>query len=550
MGAPVIRERQTMAASDMEYRSPVHFPLNSWCAILFLVVLSIVVTPVACAEVLLSTPQSDYYSITGEEVMIPLSISSSYGHDITGTLQLSMVPVNPTASAGGSSGASLQSRTFSAFTEERTVRISAGSSDNPADYALTITFRYNVDGGGRVATLGDIDVHFVTSLENVPANNESIRSTDSNDTTALVTSSGAPPEENPGDRDPGSAIRNSQLPQDTSVLREQMTDKGNRSDALKEELLAYILTDPLVASLSGPLSGDGFAITETEVDPLTNRSGSFEITYVSGAKNAMIRGSVADARVLFAEESARVPIPLPGALESNNTFRDYVSTISGRGFVHNQTRINVTASSETVDLGYAGAGSRILHLKATVVNGTVVAIEGNNPDDPLYYVIPAIGILLVILISAGIWYLAWLRQKTFPPGTLTADRPETPETYRQIALAIVTGAESDAAGGRWPEAYRKIGRALRVFLSHEIGSGEELTTGELERLIGPSTGDPETIRGLLERSVSVGFAKDRPDPEEFREIVRSVRTLMGRETDRSGERAHEGVAGNTGDPPE
>jgi hypothetical protein len=97
--------------------------------------------------------------------------------------------------------------------------------------------------------------------------------------------------------------------------------------------------------------------------------------------------------------------------------------------------------------------------------------------------------------------------------------PASPGTPREIALHLLDEAERDAARGIWPEAYRKTGRAIRIVLSHEIGCGDELTSGELEQLIGHSAGDREKIRGILDRCRMVGFAKDLPGPCEFREMI-------------------------------
>ena len=113
---------------------------------------------------------------------------------------------------------------------------------------------------------------------------------------------------------------------------------------------------------------------------------------------------------------------------------------------------------------------------------------------------------------------------------VTATTPPSSRAPREVASELLDEAERDAARGRWPEACRKTGRAIRIVLSHEIGHGEELTGGELERLIGTSAvnsaGDTEKIRGILDRCRIVGFAKDTPGPGEFREMMQYSRTLM------------------------
>jgi hypothetical protein len=495
--------------------------MKFFAAILILVLLSCI--PFASAgEVTLSTPQGVYYVPAGEDASIPLTLASTYDHDVTGILQQSMTRLD--AGKTGSRDTVVQSREFSAFTETRTVPLPVGRSEVPADYLLTIVFRYD-ENGARTATLGGIAIHFVDSTKDTPPGGETLTSTDTPDPVAATSSGGAAPAGKPLDTSPAAELRNSQMAQDTSALRNQMAEESNRSEAEEEALLGIIVADPLFLSRDRSLAGAGFSRNRTGITPGSNQSGSFTFTYSSGPKAAVIRGAVRDTRVLFAEESSDGPLPLPEALAANTTYREYANRTAETGFTPGGTRINATAGRETVDLGYTGARNRQLRLHAEIVNGSVVTFEGESPDDPLAAAAPVIALFSVILISAGIWYLARSRRPDPPvvdPGQLPASRG----TPREIASAMLDEAERDAARGHWPEAYRKTGRAIRYVLSHEIGHGEELTTGELERLIGTSGGDSENLREILVRCRTVGFAKDTPDPGEFREMIAYARARV------------------------
>ena len=503
-------------------------------AILFFIVF-FSIPVVSAAHVSLSTPQSEYYILTGEEAVIPLTIVSTYNHDVTGTLKQTMIPVNSGNAGSGSRGASIQTRAFSAFTETRTVSLSAGKSDAPADYLLTIAFSYD-DDGGRTSTLGGIGVHFVTSREDTPANQEALVSTDmaitgTGTSSAGFASAGPAPTGNPQRENPGAALQNNQMPQDASALKNQLANESNQSENERSgdeenELLGYILADPLMASMNRSLTGAGFAPGKTDVIPVSNSSGSFVMTYSSGTKNVGITGEVLGTHVLFAEESSDVPISLPEALLSNTTYQEYGTRIAEKGFVRTQTRINMTPDQETVDLTYSDSQHRILHVKAAIVNGTITSVEGDTPDDLPAYAISAIALICVLLISGGIWYLARFRPRDLP---LTSDRVPEPEPIknpRDIALHLLDEAELDASRGNYPESYRKTGRAIRIVLSHEISHGEELTSGELERLLGSYPGNTGKIRGLLDRCRTVGFAKGTPDPGEFQDMINFTRTLF------------------------
>lgn len=496
--------------------------LRCFAAILLLILVSCI--PVSGAgEVTLSTPQSSYYFRTGEEAVIPLTLASTYGHDVTGTVRQSMTRLHSAGS--GSRDMLVQSRAFSAFTEQRTVSLPVGRSDVPADYLLTIVFSYD-ENGARTAILSGITIHFVTTPEDTPPGGRPLTGTDTADPVAGTSSAGTAPAGQPKTPGPAAALQNSQMAQDTSALRNQMAEESNRSEEEENELLGTILADPLVVSRSRSLTGAGFTLNRTGIAATSNRSGSFLLTYSSGPKNAAIAGSILDSRVRFAEESSDVPVPLPEALPGNATYQAYAIRVTEYGFTMAETRINSTFGNETVDLTYTGPRDRRLRMHAGLVNGSVVMIEGESPEDPLAAVIPLVALASVILMSAGIWYLARSHRADPAVPVPAIPAPAIRQDPREIALQLLDEAERDAARDSWPDAYRKTGRAIRIVLSHEVSHGEELTGEELARLIGTSAGNTEKILWILDRCMTVGFAKDTPEPGEFREMIGYSRALV------------------------
>jgi hypothetical protein len=499
--------------------------------LLVLIIIIAGIPTAGAAQVTLSTPQSEYYVLAGQEAVIPLTIVSTYDHDVTGTLGQVMVPVPAGPDPSGSRGTSVQSRAFSAFTDTRTVSIPVGKSDVPADYLLTLTFRYP-DNGGRSSTLSGIPIHFVTTLEETPVKQKTLTGTDIPDPGAGTSSGGSSPQENTQEKEntqtatPATALQNNQMPQDMSALRNQMAEEQNKSVDAKKELQTYITADPIMISLDRELTGAGFALNKTGIAPDSNRSGNFLLTYSSGPRDVAIRGAIRETRITFAEESSNAPVPLPGVLLNNATYHGYTDNIAGKGFLRNQTRVNITTDTKTVDLAYTNPNDRILHLHAAIQNGTITTITVDNPDDLLASAMPILGFTVIILISSGIWYLARIRPVDLPIPGVADSEPAARETPREIAWSLLDEAERDAARDSYPEAYRKTGRAIRIILSHEPGHGGEFTSGDVERLISSCAGNPEKIRGILDRCMTVGFAKDTPDSGEFREMIRYTRTLL------------------------
>jgi len=511
--------------------------------LVFFLILLFIVSTASAAEVTLTTAHTEYYFPVGEDGVVPVTIVSTYDHDVTGTLKQAVAPLSNGTTSPGSG--ILTTRALSAFTEKRTIGIPVGKSNDPADYLVTFTFGYE-QSGDRNAMLGGIVVHFVTSTENSPVNHETLVSTDAQNPVAAISSGNSVPSAgNPPATGPAAALQNNQMPQDASALRQQLVQESNQTGTDKDELLGYLATDPLLASIGRSLAGAGFTPGNTDVIPISNRSGSFTRIYSSGTKTVLVNGVLRETRVAFAEELSGVPIPLPDPLRENVSYREYTDRVAGAGFLRNQTRINVTPDRQTVDLQYSNSLNRLLHVNAEIANGSVISISGDNPDDPTGLLVPLVGLVAVVVLSGGIWYLARRRpeEMVIPPENIPMSEPA--QTLREIASTLLDEAEQDAARGSWPEAYRKTGRALRIFLSHEMSRGDELTGEETELLLGTRTGDAEKIRFILDRCRTGGFARRTPDMGELHEMTEYIRGMLGMDINRKDCRNVTGESGSS-----
>lgn len=509
----VSRQRRIMMTS-------MRYPL------LLLVISFFVIVPISAAEVTFSTPHTEFYVLTGEEGSIPLTIASTYDHDVTGTLEMIMTVAN---SSGGevSPAKSVQAREFAAFTGERTVTLSIGKSDSPGDLLLDINFDY-AEGGGRTVALHGIIVHFVAGIEDTGEDSGPLVSTEMANPNAGQGQGqgGTAPTTNQQAGDPEAVLQNNQMAGDISALREQLAEEMNRSRMREDELLGYVMADPLIRSLVEPLEDAGFTVVETDITPVTNVSGDFLLTYASGREGAMIQGSLRDREVLVAEESSDALVPLPGALQDNTTYQEYGGRVAENGFVRSRTVMNATPDKMAVDLTYVNTQDRAIHLRATIINGTLTEIEGDNPDDPWSFAASFLPFMMVLLISAGIWYLARTWPDNPPHALEDSGESRSSMTHREAVLQLLDEASEDAAGGSYASAYRKTARALRVYLSHEAGDGRELTNDESERLIGCYAANREKIQTLFDGCRRVGFAKATPDPGELQEMIRFTRALV------------------------
>jgi hypothetical protein len=487
-----------------------------------IVVIFLGIPSVAADGVNLSIPQDIYYFPVGMQAALPISIESTYSYDVTGTLSVTTVQENE-----ASENESIRSQALSAFTDERTVMINMGESDVPADYRVAVIFTYG-NGGQHSVTLPRLTVRYVTNPQTPAPDQIPLFGTDT-----LPSSSGSTPFGNSPlgqgssnrpivPNNPDAAIINAQIPQDSQAFKSEIERKLQQSAANQEELMGYIGADPLVGALNSSLTGAGFKPGPVNLNPASNQSGRFSLTYLSGKSAATISGIINNTHIPYAEESSHEPVPLPDALTANATFQEYVNGIASDGHLRNQTLINLTPDLETVTLVYADPDNHQVRAVALIRNGTVSAFTGDRPDETMAILGTVSAVVVVILLSAGIWHFARKRDPV-PSRPVEQVRLLSP---KEVALHLITEAEQDAARNQYPEAYRKTGRALRIFLSHTIGDGTELTTGELEMLIAAFVEEREKTRRVLDRCTAVGFAKDTPDAGEFQEIIGYCREVL------------------------
>ncbi len=491
-------------------------------AIFFAMLLCLFVAPCCAGQVTLLTGQKDYYFLVGEDAVLPLTLNNTYGHDIGGVLRLITVAEKP----DGNTTRTMQEKTFTVFSGQRSYLLPVGKSDVPFTFHCDILFLYP-ENGGRKASLEDIVVHFVTSSGEVLVNKDPREGSDSPDpeagSTGRMSRSGATPP-------PADALRkvqNSQIPQDLKTLQQQIQKEDAASLLQKKEFLSLLMQDSTVVAVNRSLANDGFGLSDPEVSPVTNISGNFSFSYEKNSQSVVVRGSVDGGVLLFADEFSKSVIPLPNPLRENETFRMYESEMAGSGFRRNGTLMHYASGDITVNIEYGDTGSRVLHLKAQIVNGTLTGIEREVPDEPSPFLVPFLSVVLIGLLSGGIVFLS--RRIPRPSPAVIEIRPEEEHSgYPAAAEAMLKEAEVMAAGGNYSDAYARAGQALRFLLSQRMSDGRELTNDETRRLLTPQDTGSDRIITTLERCSNVAFAQDAPDPEEFKTILSFIGNLMGR----------------------
>ncbi len=182
------------------------------------------------------------------------------------------------------------------------------------------------------------------------------------------------------------------------------------------------MRDPTINAINRTLVNDGFELAVPDVVPVTKTSGNFSFSYQKKSQSAVVQGSVDQGRFLFADESSESSIPVPDLLRDNETFRTYESELANSGFGRNATRMQYTPGKVSVTLAYGDPKGRVTHINAAITNGTVSGIERETISEPSPFLIPALSVMLICLLSGGVVVLS----RRIRPSTLPGSRKYRP----------------------------------------------------------------------------------------------------------------------------
>lgn len=505
--------------------------------IAFFLLAAVLVTVVSAADITLSTDQMDYYFVLGQTAEIPVAISNSYGHAVTGMLQ-STTTESSTQYGVQMSSTNSRSQDYTAVEGDSVLTVSAGTADSEKTLKIQLSFAYT-DSTPLTATLGEITVHFVKDSSQVQKTKEQVTSTTSAGQSGSSSSSSSSMstsfqyvqqiQQQSSSSSSGQDLQNNQMAQDTSALKQQLEQEQARSEQRQAEFLRLLNADPTYGGVNATLTNSSYPLGKLEPNPVSNDTGTFTAEFSGSGGSVAVSGSMTNGVVQEIVENTSAQIDLPEALTKNQTYESVVEVLKSENFRYAQTRIITTPSGSTLNLTYQNPDGRAAWINATIQgdNLTSLSFEKEKIDFPFVPIILG-GILIAILAAVG--YLVYRKYRNRPrktkPGNPELHTPLQPRDFRKDALALLDNAERAFSAGLDREAYGDMGYALRLFISHRFGSGKELTNREVEDLMISTRNDIPGASGILDRCSLVEFAKDESDPEEFRRYMAFLRRII------------------------
>ena len=470
-----------------------------------LLIAAVCVASVAAAGITLSTGQSDYAVLVGEEAAFPIAVENTFGADVTGVLarNVRFVP------EGGEAATHSQSRAITLFSDTREITVSAGPTVMPGTFFFDIAFEYGNAPRTRVV-LPEIRVHVAGSA----AEEEGEQGPQVSSASTEAGSGGAQ-EGTSSTRQPG------QIMQDTGSLREQAAREQDRMQALRSGLLARLDDDPPVREIHAVLTSRGYTRVAATINPVDEVTGSFSFEYRNGAGDTVrAEGAVVNGSAAYAAYATEKSLVVPDAVTANETYKRYAGELADAGFFPATSSMNATASASSVGVGFIDGQNRTARIVATLSGGEVRSVDIEEPSDLLP--LAGAGALCIILL------IAYLVRRGAPKAPEPPFTP-IPADSRGEALRLLAAAREEFGRGERKGAYGTAGRALRSYVSSVYGTGAELADGDALRLLEGSGREAGAASSLLGRCAAVSYAGSPPLDEGFFAVVGEIEAFIRRD---------------------
>lgn len=486
----------------------------------------LLVGQVTAANITITSGQSVYYFLTGQPVVIPLSITNNYSQQINGTLVVS-------------SDQELQKPgEILIRTENRVLptNISPGiealnsylaSSDEPTGYRVHISYDYAEPDGAHIS-LPEIIVRIVSLTAEVQDNGSPLQSSSGPKIPDVpVTSSVSIREANVNARQQIGSDSTGGLPSQGGSGGLNGTGSREQQDQDLAAFSDYLDQDPFFSEINQSLISQGFTLRSFDPRTSGNNSGTFTDIYTRGTGDqAILGGSMAAGNVTEVVGQSNAVVNISSSIASNTSVNAYVQDLARDRFQFSGISFVQSPANATTNMSYSDATGHNAFILATETSGNVSAVELIKKSDSLD---PLVIVIAGILLITGIAYFRFFRKKSHK-----TDKPhemsDTIQAYNpEKGIEILTAAQEAYNAQRYAKAYSLVGQALRAWLSVRFNEGREMTTPEALSLMRTmSFNDIETMEHILERVETVAFARNDTEPGEFEGFTEFIRDLIHR----------------------
>jgi hypothetical protein len=519
-------------------------------------------------DVYLSTNQTQYYFKTGENAIVPIQINNTYGKPISGSLQYTITQQINQGNVQLSNTNS-EEKSLSIDNKNSKVSLNLGKSDSPSDYSVNINYNYNVNGD-RIVSLGPISVHFVSNgsnknihenakmqsssqpnnqpqtgpqdlfsqqqqqmqhqLNEMLGNDQDLFSQQQQQMQQQLNEMLGNPQNQSQNRQ--QQLQNNQLSQDSNALKHQLEKQVQKQEQVKNEFKRKLFSNNDFLNEHKKLLQNGYKIGNSDLNPVTNDTGSFNIKYNNtNGKWATLQGNMKNGILSQINQQTQTQQDkLLEQLKQNTQYQQFNSKLLQEGFSPNNTTFVPKTYQTDIILNYANDKNENASILAEFLNDSLkqVTLKGGNSSQ--YYLIPLL-VLVAIMLSAVSIYLVikkiYNKNKSLVDSSLTS-KPKSSD-YIIGSKKLMDEAVQHYDKGQYKEAFEIARKSLRFFLNGDADIKKEITNQELLQLIQNNIKYPlDDIRDCFKIVDLVQFAKSKPTESDFKKIISLFEKLVNK----------------------
>jgi len=519
-------------------------------------------------DVYLSTNQTQYYFKTGENAIVPIQINNTYGKPISGSLQYKITQQINQGNVQLSNTNS-EEKSLSIDNKNSKVSLNLGKSDSPSDYSVNINYNYNVNGD-RIVSLGPISVHFVSNgsnknihenakmqsssqpnnqaqtgpqdlfsqqqqqmqhqLNEMLGNDQDLFSQQQQQMQHQLNEMLGNPQNQSQNRQ--QQLQNNQLSQDSNALKHQLEKQVQKQEQVKNEFKRKLFSNNDFLNEHKKLLQNGYKIGNSDLNPVTNDTGSFNIKYNNtNGKWATLQGNMKNGTLSQINQQTQTQQDkLLEQLKQNTQYQQFNSKLLQEGFSPNNTTFVPKTNQTDIILNYANDKNENASILAEFLNDNLkqVTLKGGNSSQ--FYLIPLL-VLVAIMLSAVSIYLVikkiYNKNKSLVDSSLTS-KPKSSD-YIIGSKKLMDEAVQHYDKGQYKEAFEIARKSLRFFLNGDADIKKEITNQELLQLIQNNIKYPlDDIRDCFKITDLVQFAKSEPTESDFKKIISLLEKLVNK----------------------
>ncbi len=499
-------------------------------------------------DITFSVDQKDYYFKTGEDAIIPLSIENTYGKQIDGTLTYTYTQKIQQAGMQMSSTNS-QSTPLLVADKTSVQGLNFGTSKTPSTLDISLKFTYT-EKETRIVTLEGIKIHFVTD-KNQKQNTQNKQTSSSKKYSQRQ-------QQKQQQQDPFSqmqqqlnnmmgqqqqqpqkakqALQNSQLAQDSSALKKQMEHQIQEQQQMKQTFQKEIAKNQEFQKAHHELLNQGFNITNANINPSTNSSGTFEINYRNKkGEKANIRGLMQnDSMKELQTDTPESRQKMLDKLQENKQFKQYNKQLQDQTYSQQNAEFNSDLDKTTIKIPYVNDENKAATITAKIVNGTIEEVTLDEADNNISKKHNFWPFFITLLLASVGYYFYKRYQQKHKKRTISNTQPKKikkPFDYKTESLKLLEQSKKHFKEKQYKDAYGSAGQALRLFLSYKNNLNKEITNDEIISFLEQHDKNKKQVQKKVKECFDlcslVEFAKYEANKKDFDKIISQTEEILG-----------------------